>query len=439
MEYKKSYALYERAQKSIAGGHLSNFKQKAGNPQTFFERVEGSKLYDVDGNEYIDFSLASGPCILGQSNPALQNAIIEQMKKCYSRTFSLIQVEAAELFCEYVNSADRMRFSTSGGEGILYALRTARAYTGKNMVVRFMGQYFGGTDIVLGGIPKDQNSCRAQDNYDQNDVYSQACYTSGRAKHALDDCYLLEFNDLPALEKLFQEDDDIACVIMEPVALNISGCVGEPGFYQGVRELCTKYGVVLIFDETLTGFRIDLRSAQGYFGVTPDMSTFAKAIGGGFPVSAFGGKKEIMDVLAECKAIIPGTYNGNCLSAAAMKATITELAKNDGEIYPQLFALGDLFKEGVLEAAKRHGVPMIMQGFPAALFPVFTEKERIRNHREAILYSDLPRMYRFGSLMKQHGVIGDDRYCISAAHTESDIYRAIEAANKSLKIIAEEM
>lgn len=439
MKNEKSAALYARAQQSIAGGHLSNFKQHPGNVQTFFERMDGCHLYDVDGNMYIDWSLSSGPCLMGQSNPILQQALKDQIDKCYSRQYTEVQVEAAELFCKYVPCADRMRFSVTGGENILYALRVARAYTGKNMIVRFKGMYHGGTDLVFGGTTASSTDFHAIDGYDENDHYSHACFTSGRADHALNDTYLIDFNDLEQMEALFKADDDIACVIMEPVCLNISGCVAEPEYLRGVRKLCDDYGVVLIFDETLTGFRMGLGGAQEALGVIPDMATYAKAICGGIPGAAFGGKKEIMDVLADCSCVFPGTYNGNSLIAAAMKCMITELAKDNGAIYDQMNRLGIMFRDGVLEAAKRHGVPMIFQGFPTALFPVFTEKKAIRNHKEALAYSDLDKMYRFGALMKENGVIGDDRYCISTVHTEEDVIRSIEAADKALAQLAKEM
>lgn len=435
---EKSLALYQRACNSIAGGHLSNFKQHPGNPQTFFDHFEGAKMYDVDGNVYYDWSLSSGPAILGQASPIVQNAIIEQAKKCYTRQYTEVQIEAAELFCKYVPCADKMHFAVTGGESMLYTIRTARAYTGKNMVVRFNGMYHGGTDFVLGGVANSEKDKHAKNKWDERDSYAQACFTTGRAKHALEDVYLIDYNDLEQMEALFKEDDDIACVVMEPVCLNISGCMPEPGYLEGVRKLCDEYGVVLIFDETLTGFRMGLHGAQGYFGVTPDMASFAKAVAGGVPGAAFCGKEEIMKVLDDCTCVIPGTYNGNSLSAAVMKAVLTELGKNDGEVYQQIERLGNMFREGVLDAAKKYDIPMIMQGFPGAWFPVFTEKDRIRNHKEALLYSDLDKMHRFGGLMKANGVIGDDRYCISLAHTEEDVQKSIEIADKVLAILKEE-
>ncbi len=436
MEVKeKSLALYDRACKSIAGGHLSNFKQHPGNPQTFFDRFEGSKMYDVDGNMYYDWSLSSGPCILGQASPIVQNAIIEQAKKCYSRQYTEVQVEAAELFCKYVPCADKMHFAVTGGESMLYTIRTARAYTGKNMIVRFTGMYHGGTDIVLGGVAESTEDRHARDLYSKDDSYAQACYTTGRAFHALDDTYLIDYNDLEQMEALFKSDDDIACVIMEPVTMNISGCMPEPGYLEGVRKLCDQYGVLLIFDETLTGFRIGLHSAQGYFGIMPDMASFAKAVCGGVPGAAFCGKEEIMKVLDDCTCVIPGTYNGNSIAAAAMVAVISELAKNDGAAFRRIEYLGNMFREGVLDAAKKYDIPLILQGFAGALFPCFTEKSVIRNHREALEYSDLDKMHRFGGLMKENGVIGDDRYCVSLAHTEDDVIKSIEIADKVLSMM----
>lgn len=223
-------------------------------------------------------------------------------------------------------------------------------------------------DFVLGGRT-DRGDLQARDGVDPDDFYSAMCYTEGRAPHALDDCLLAEYNDLEGLAALFQQQgDQIACVIMEPVTLNMTGCMPEPGFLEGLRELCTRYGVLMVFDETLTGFRLALGGAQEYFGVTPDLCTFAKAIGGGFPVAAFAGRREVMQVIEDNRVLAVGTYNGHPLAAAAVLETIRQLEANDGEAFRLIRRYTQMAKDGMEALARKHGVDMIVQGMPGRSF-----------------------------------------------------------------------
>lgn len=438
MEHEKNTEIYERCCKSIAGGLMSNFKKEDGTQPIYVKEVKGSRLIDFDGNEYVDFNLSMGPSILGHSNESYKKALKEQIDKMYTNEFTMIQIEAAEKLQQIIPSAELIRFTLSGTEAVYNAIRTARGYTKKNMYVRFNGQYHGGVDYILGGIVKNPENPVVSAGENPEDLYTSICSTEGRANHALDDCYMIEWNDAAALEKLFKEKgDDIACIIMEPVTLNVNGCMPEPGYFEAVRELCTKHNVVFIFDETITGFRMGISGAQGYFGVKPDMSTFAKGIGGGFPVSMYCGKKEIMDVITRTDVLSVGTYNGHPLAAVAILATISELEKDNCAVYKEIFRLGNMLRDGFLAAAKKYNVPMIVQGFPGAIYPVFTNKDKIINQTDSYLNSDISKCALFSNFMKQRGCLNGYRFCISTAHTEADIQFAIEAADDALGLMAD--
>lgn len=434
--HDENMKIFKRAIRTIPGGLFSNFKKQKNSPPVYVKSVDGCRFTDYDGNIYIDFSLSAGPSILGHSNENYKLALINQIQQLYTNEYCLVQIEAAEKIVEHIPAAELVRFTVSGAEAVYNAVRVARGYTGKNMIVKFKGQYNGGMDFILGGMVRDQKNPVAEDGIDSNDFYTKTTYTDGRAEHALDDCYMIEWNDLDEVEKLFKaHSNEIACLIMEPIPLNIHGCMPEPGYLEGVRELCTKYDVVLIFDETLTGFRIGINGAQGYFGVTPDLCILAKAVGGGFPVAVFCGKREIMDVITDTKVLSVGTYNGHPLGAAAILSTIHELEKNNFKAYKNINKLGNMLKDGMLSAAKKHGIPMIVQGFPGALYPIFTTKEKIINHRDAIQNTDLKIQTQFLELIKEKGILHNARMCLSAAHTEEDINYTIKQVDEALSIL----
>lgn len=424
--------IYRRASQCIAGGVLSNFKKEKGSAPVFVREAEGCHLIDHDGNVYYDFSLSAGPAILGHSNEEYRQALKRQLDRAYTNQDGLIQIEAAEKIQTVVPCAELVRFCVSGVDAVFNALRVARAYTGKSRYVKFKGQYNGGMDAILGGWTQPGQP-QALVGIDPDDYYSRMCHTEGRAPHALDDCYMIEWNDLDEIRSLFERfSDDIACVIMEPVTLNMTGCLPEPGFLEGLRALCTQYGVLMIFDETLTGFRLALGGAQEYFGVTPDLCTFAKAIGGGFPVAAFAGRREVMEVIADNRVLAVGTYNGHPLAAAAILETIRQLEKDDGAAFRTIALRTQQAKQGMTQVARELGVDLLIQGMPGALFPIFTKKEKIVNHRDAIAHADFDRHSRFMGLLKQRGILHNSRLVFSPAHTQEDIAYLIDQTRAAL-------
>jgi glutamate-1-semialdehyde 2,1-aminomutase len=331
-----------------------------------------------------------------------------------------------------------LRFGVTGSEANYQAVRVARAYTGKNMYVKFNGHFHGGPDYIVGGYVPDPSNPRVVEGADDRDNWAMMCNTKGRAKHAFDDAYMIEYNDMDAMRTLFEKDgDNIACVLMEPFPVNCNGCEALPGYMQGVRELCDKYKVVMIFDEVLTGFRIGLGGSAEYYGVQPDLWTFSKAIGGGFPVSVYGGKAEVMEGVVDCSALAPGTFNGHPLAMAAVINVIEQLQENDGEIFKRIGRFHEMLKAGLLENAKKHGIDMIVQGFPGALVPVFTKKDRIINNADALDNASVKKAFLFAGLMKGHGILNSIRLCIGAGHTEDDIAKAIEASDGAFAEMAE--
>ena len=283
--YSKSLELYERAQKSLAGGVSSNYRMSKQPHTLFFTRGEGTRIYDVDGNEYLDFTLSQGPLILGHSHPKVLQRVTEEMKhgQLYAGQHEL-EINLAEKLQRHIPCAELVRFTNSGSESVQATLRLARAFTGRTKYVKFEGHYHGWFDNVLVSLQPSKDTAGPRSS-------PQAVLeTNGQASSVLKDVVVLPWNDLEIVEKaLRQNADEIAAIITEPVMCN-NGCI-EPteGFLEGLRNLCNRYGVVLIFDETITGFRLGLGGAQAYYGITPDLAIFGKAMASGFPFSLFAG------------------------------------------------------------------------------------------------------------------------------------------------------
>lgn len=434
----KSDEMAEIGRQVIPGAMMSNFRRDAGYHPTYITHGNGARLFDVDENEFIDYSLSYGPAILGHSNEHVRTALRNELERLYTPNTNDREVEAAQKVAQNIGSAELVRFACSGTEANRGAIRVARAYTGRDMYVRFNGHYHGGLDHLMGGIVVDPQFPVPVEGELEGDYYSTMAMTDGRYEGAFNQVFMIEYNDLPALERLFQSHSDrIAAVIIEPTMVNNFGCMPEPGYLEGLRELCTQYGVVLIFDEVLTGFRIDLKGAQGYFGVNPDMTTLGKALGGGFPVSSFSGKREIMDSLTRTDVVQGGTYNGHPMAMAAVIATIEELERDDGAAFTHIRRLGALLKEGIDALAEEYNEPLLLQGFPGAWTFSFTTKTKIINQADGY-GADFARMGWFSSLLKERGVFTSARFCTSAAHTEKDVEDTLDRVETCFKAMARE-
>ncbi len=327
-----------------------------------FQKGNGSRVWDLDGNEYLDLFSKFGALIVGHQNPRYNEAL----KDCIDRVLAVDQCHLESEVCErivhLIPCAEMVRFGLSGTESIQNALRLARAYTGKQKFVRFIGHYHGSADNIMGGEVKDPR-------YPSPSPGEGAYDTEGRDPEILQrQSFLIPWNDSPVLEELLSNcAQEIAALIMEPIAINGGGVLPKTGYLEKVRELCSRYGVVLIFDEVITGFRVGLNGAQGLFGVTPDLAVFGKALAGGaLPVSAIVGKKEIMDLYAQQRVVHMGTFNGYPLGLAAVGATLQLLSEDPG-CYERMGSLNLMIATSFVAAAKEAGLPLVVQGLPNAL------------------------------------------------------------------------
>ena len=342
----RSERLFEEAVRVIPGGVNSPvraFGAIGGTPR-FIDRAEGAYLYDVDGNAYLDFIGSWGPMLLGHNHPAIRESVIKACEKGLSfGTATEKEVVMAELICGIVPSIEMVRMVNSGTEAVMSALRAARGYTGRDKVIKFMGCYHGHSDAML---------VRAGSGVMTSGVPDSAGVPSGCTKDTLSAIY----NDLSSVEALFLEfPQEIAAVIVEPVGANMGVVPPAEGFLKGLRQLCTKYGAVLIFDEVITGFRLGIDGAQGYFGVQPDLTTFGKIIGAGMPVGAYGGRRKIMEMVSPVGPVYQaGTLSGNPVAMAA-GITQLEILRDHPKLYQELNAKGDWFFKELKEIGRRDG------------------------------------------------------------------------------------
>ena len=426
--YAASASLLERSKKVLAGGVSSEFRKYNHPHALFYTHGRGSYIYDVDGNEYLDFTLSQGPLILGHSHPKVLKDVAE-----YSETGQLFagqhirEIELAEKLNRLIPSAELMRFCLDGSAAVQTAFRVARAKTGRQKFLRFEGHYHGWMDNVCWGLSTP--SAESLGSRQTPNVYP---WSEGLPEHGKDEFIILPWNDLELLRTTISaRHEEIAAIITEPVMCNNSCILPADGFLQGLRDICNEFGIALIFDEVITGFRISLSGAQQYFNITPDLSIFAKAMGSGYPVSVLAGKKEWMNVIEEGKVIHAGTMNSGNSSIAAALATIEVLETE--QPYERLFQLGKKLMKGIRQAAIETKHNLLVQG-PGPMFHTgFTGLSKVNDYRDALTY-DKDKLNRFISGMQNKGIriIGRGLWYISTAHTEPEIDHAIKIAKEVL-------
>lgn len=413
--YQTSRALLERAAQSLVGGVSSPFRAKAPVP-LFFKDGRGARLLDVDGNEYIDYALAWGPLILGHRHPrltaALQQAVAGPLT--YGAQHEL-EAQLAEKICQTVPCAERVAFTCSGSEAVAAAMRLARAFTGRNRILRFEGHYHGWHDQQLISYRPDPERMGPAE------APCPTLNSRGQTPQSLETALVAPWNDTDALDRIFsRHGSEIAAAITEPVLCN-SGCLmPEPGYLEQLAALCRRHGALLIFDEVITGFRIAPGGAQQYFQVTPDLATFGKALAGGFPLSAFAGRKEVMEGMLS-GAAFGGTFNGNPPAMAAGVATLGELVRDGGAALLHANAFGCRLQEAIRKAAAKRNIPLTVTGFGAAFSLHFTTRPSLRNYRD-VLADDKERLGRFLRLALDEGLylLPDGRWYVSAVHGEAE-------------------
>jgi len=416
MNSKKSLDLFEKSKTCIPGGVNSPVRayQAVNRTPVFIERAKGSKIYDVDGNEYIDYVCSWGPCILGHCYKGVIDAV---QKACENGlTFGAPtenEFVLAKLIKELIPSMEMSRLVSSGTEAVMSAIRVARGYTNRDMIVKFKGCYHGHSDGLL---VKAGSGALTQSVPDSKGV--PADYT----KNTL----IAEFNDEKSVEEIFKQyGDNIAAIIVEPVAANMGLVLPKDGFLQYLRDITTKYNSLLIFDEVITGFRLGIEGAQGYYGVIPDLTTLGKIVGGGMPVGAYGGKKEIMEMVSPVGPVYQaGTLSGNPIATAAGIATLTTL-KNNPDIYKNI----ELQTNKLVNAVKERFGNQVSVNHIGSLMSIFFTNQEVIDYDSA-LTSDTKEFAKYFGYMLDHGIYqAPSQYeamFISNAHSNEDIEKTCE-------------
>ncbi|MEB2493751.1 glutamate-1-semialdehyde 2,1-aminomutase [Peribacillus frigoritolerans] len=420
--YEKSKKAFAEAKNLMPGGVNSPvraFKSVDMDP-IFMERGKGSKMYDIDGNEYIDYVLSWGPLILGHTN----DRVVESLKKVAESgtsfgTSTLVENELAKLVMERVPSIEMIRMVSSGTEATMSALRLARGITGRDKILKFEGSYHGHGDSLL---------IKAGSGVATLGLPDSPGVPEGIAKNTI----TVAYNDLAATKYAFEQfGEDIACIIVEPVAGNMGVVPPQPGFLEGLREVTTQYGALLIFDEVMTGFRVGYNCAQGYFGIVPDLTCLGKVIGGGLPVGAFGGKREFMEQIAPSGTIYQaGTLSGNPLAMTAGFETLSQLTP---ESYDEFTRKGDMLEKGIGAAADKYGVPHTFNR-AGSMIGLFFTNEDVVNYDTAKT-SDLEFFASYYREMANQGIYLPpsqfEGLFLSTAHSDEDIEKTIAAAEQA--------
>lgn len=417
---RTNHELFQHALKNIPGGVNSPVRAfKSVNAEPFFtQRAQGAYLWDVEDKRYIDYIGSWGPMIAGHNPPSVLEAVLKTARDGLSfGTPNPLEVNMADTLCRLVPSLQMVRLVNSGTEATMAAIRLARAFTGREKIIKFEGCYHGHADTFLVKAGSGALTLGVPN-------------SPGVPKALADLTLTLPYNDLDAAKQLFaQIGEQIACVIIEPVAGNMNCILPRDGYLQGLRELCTQHGALLVFDEVMTGFRVALGGAQQLYGITPDLSTFGKIIGGGMPVGAYGGRRDIMQQIAPNGPVYQaGTLSGNPVAMAAGLATLT-LIEQPG-FYEALYRKTQLLTDGLLAVATDAGVPFSVTRL-CGMFGLFFTSEQVQTYHQATA-CDVPAFNRFFHGMLKRGVYlapsAFEAGFISSAHTEQDIADTLEAA-----------
>lgn len=415
----KSKTLFERAVKVMPGGVNSPVRAfgSVGATPKFIKSAKGAYLYDEDGNRYIDYIGSWGPMILGHGQPEVLNSVIDACKRGLSfGAATAPEVEMAELVCSLIPSMEMVRMVNSGTEAVMSAIRLARGYTKRNKIIKFTGCYHGHSDGLLVKAGSGAMTSGIPDSL-------------GVPEGCTQDTLSAEYNHLGSVTEHFQRcGEEIAAVIVEPVAANMGVVPPEPGFLKGLRSLCDESGALLIFDEVITGFRLGISGAQGYYGIEPDLTTFGKIIGGGMPVGAYGGSREIMELVAPVGGVYQaGTLSGNPVAMAAGIAQLTIL-KEHPEYYTDLNEKADKFYQNMQKILKKSGRPYQVNHVGSLGCLYFTEKEVM--DYESAKTSDTKAFADYCNYMTAHGVyLAPSQFeamFLSLAHTEEMLQETLE-------------
>ncbi len=430
-EYPRSKAIYEDACTVLAMG-VGSQVQSFGRPHPLYmNRGCGSKLYDVDGNEYIDYLLNYGPLVLGHCPEAINSAVRTQLEKgtAFGEPHPL-QVEVSKLLIEAVPSFEVVNFNNSGSESVQAVLRLARAYTGRTKFIKFEGHYHGWMDNVFFSFHPDAGEDFGTRDDPKPVIHS---YSKGLPRTVLDNVVILPWNNLEYVAKAFREHrGEIAAILTEPIMSNCGVIMPRPGYLEELRELASKNDAMLIFDETITGLRTAMGGAQESLGVMPDISLGCKALGGGFPILAYGASTEIMKPVSDRLAVHAGTFNANAIGCAAARAVLTELKKEDCAIMRRINEIGSRMMTEIGKLARKHGQTVRIQG-PGAVFCVSFHDREIMDMRDAFI--DTGEKYLlFRQLLLDRGIhifpTEKGLWYLSAAHTDEDVEQTLRVVDE---------
>ncbi|WP_054956786.1 aspartate aminotransferase family protein [Paenibacillus dakarensis] len=434
--YTHSEQKFKQSAAALAGGVSSSLRASMKPVPLFAERGQGARVTDVDGNTYIDYLLGYGPLILGHAHPGLVTAVNEAMQRGF--TFGLQhqgEIDLAERLIEILPCAEKVAFSGSGTEAVMLALRLARAYTGRKKIVRFHGHYHGWSDTIFTAFPSADMKAETEGGAGDQEVLPG---TGGQSEISLQEIILLPWNDPEALEKALREQaDEIAAVITEPVMCN-NGCLTpQPGYLERMRELTAELGIVLIFDEVITGFRLGLGGAHERFGIKPDLMTMGKAMAGGIALSAVAGSSQLMDLIEGGQVSHLGTLNGNGIAVSAALATLDILGENQGEAFVKMEQAAATLAEGIRERLRSHGLQGVVNQLGPVFHMMFIDREDVSSfaefsERDSALYFEFAeQMLEEGVLIRPNGL-----WYVSTAHSEEEIRETLEAADRALQALA---
>jgi glutamate-1-semialdehyde 2,1-aminomutase len=410
--------LQQRAMRALAGGVSSNTRLL--NPHLIVDRAAGCRLWAADGTEYLDYLLGQGPNVLGYAPPRVLEKVLAAQRDgvIYAATHRR-EIEAAERVLAVLGWAETMRFGSSSTEMVQAALRMARAATGRSLAVRFHGHYHGWLDNI----------------YTRNEGTVAAPASQGQPASALHDVLVLEWNDIAAFGQLMDaHGSDVAAVIMEPIMLNAGVIPPEPGYLEAVRQICTQRGAVLIFDETISGFRVALGGAAERFGVHPDLAVYGKAMAAGWPCAAIAGRRDLFAGVASGAVTHAGTFNGNTIATAAVLASLDEL--DSGEVYEQIGKVGTALMQSIRDCAEASGLALHIQGLPMAFHASFAAPGQgpVTRYRD-LARSDPVRYARLADALIAQRVWVARRgiWYVSAAHTEADVAETLDRAERAFR------
>jgi len=428
MNHKRSARLFDKAKELIAGGVSSQIRvNEPADTPLFFTHAKGSKMWDTDGNEYIDYIQGMGPNLFGHSPDFINKQVSQDMENGYVFAAQFEQeLEVAEMVLEMIPMEDAtVRFASSGTEIDQLLLRTMRGFTGRKKILKFEGHYHGWMDSVNWSVHPSIAKAGPEDSP------VPVGESSGMDQATAEGLVICQWNDAKLLEKAFKKHGpEIAGVIMEPILANTNCILPNSEFLDAVQKLCKENGSLLAFDEVITGFRIAKGGAQEYLGVTPDLATYAKSMAGGFPIAMIAGRREVMDLIGDGTVYHGGSFNSNVMSISATYASLKHIQTQGDAFYAELNAKGLRLMEGLRDVAKSLESDLHVQGVGSVFAISFTTKQEINNWRDHARNCDDDKYQRFAYAMLQQGIrlSSNGRIHLCSAHSDDDIEKTIAAA-----------